>query len=80
MKQDAPPIANVHPWKWPKTPWYRVHIDHAGEFMGKYFLVVIDAHSKWMEVEIVLNTSTAATLMCSGSRMGAEYSQYMDYL
>ena len=26
--------------------------------MGKLFLVVIDAHSKWLEVKLVTNTST----------------------
>ena len=60
--QPNPPLAEIHPWEWPNKPWHRIHIDHAGEFLGKNFLVVVDAHSKWLECEMVLNTSTAATL------------------
>ena len=45
----APPVAPLHPWKWPTRPWARLHLDYAGPFLGKVFLVVIDAHSKWIE-------------------------------
>ena len=46
--QTSPPTAPLHPWTWPSTPWSRLHIDFAGPFIGHNFLVVIDAHSKWM--------------------------------
>ena len=36
-------------------------MDFAGPFLGQYFLVIVDAHSKWLEVFPV--TSTSATLM-----------------
>ena len=26
--------APLHPWEWPEKPWSRIHIDHAGPFMG----------------------------------------------
>ena len=26
---------NIYPWKWPRHPWARIHIDHAGSFQGK---------------------------------------------
>ena len=45
-----PAPAPLHPWKWPENPWHRVHIDYAGPIEGKMCLVVIDAHSKWIEV------------------------------
>ena len=45
----APPVAPLHPWKWPTRPWARLHLDYAGPFLGKMFLVLIDAHSKWIE-------------------------------
>ena len=48
--KSAPAVAPLHPWLWPSTPWQRIHVDFAGPFMGKMFLVVIDAHSKWPEV------------------------------
>ena len=50
MLQPAPPVAPLQPWKWPTRPWARLHVDFAGPIFGKMFLVVIDAHSKWIEV------------------------------
>ena len=40
----------LHPWLWPAKPWQSIHVDFAGPFMGKMFLIVVDAHSKWPEV------------------------------
>ena len=40
----------------------RIHLDHAGPFQGKYFLIIIDAYSKWMDVQIVNSTSTDSTI------------------
>ena len=45
--RPSPPKAPLHPWEWPSRPWARLHIDHAGPFHGKPFLIVVDAHSKW---------------------------------
>ena len=60
--QKAPALSPLHPWEWPDRPWSRLHIDHAGPFLGKYFLVLVDAHSKWMEVLFVPSTSTSCTI------------------
>ena len=60
LRHPSPPVAPMHPWYWLELPWQRIHLDYAGPFMGKMFLIVIDAHSKWMEVEIV-NSATAQT-------------------
>ena len=46
--RNKPQPAPLHPWDWPKMPWQRVHIDFAGPFMGKMFLIVVDSHSKWL--------------------------------
>ena len=60
--QKTPSLAPLHPWEWPERPWSRVHIDHAGPFHGKLFLVLVDAHSKWLEVVIVPSTTSQATI------------------
>ena len=51
--QKSPALAPLHPWDWPKRPWARIHIDHAGPFQGKIYLVAVDAHSKWLEAVTV---------------------------
>ena len=56
--QSNPNSAPAHPWEAPTKPWERIHIDFAGPFMGKMFLIVVDAFSKWIEVEM-MNCSTA---------------------
>ena len=49
--QKQPAKAPLHPWQWPERPWSRLHIDYAGPCFGdKTFLIIIDAHSKWLEV------------------------------
>ena len=48
--------------EWPTQPWSRLHIDHGGPFQIKMCLVVVDAHSKWMEVSIVTSVTAAATI------------------
>jgi hypothetical protein len=65
--RSSPPKAPLHPWEWPSTPWTRIHIDHAGPFHGKLFLIIIDSHSKWMDVHIVNSTSAETTIskLCS---------------
>jgi transposase InsO family protein len=62
LDRPSPAKAPLHPWEWPSRPWSRVHMDHAGPFMGKIYLILIDAHSKWMEVKIVASTSTENTI------------------
>ena len=58
----SPKKAPLHPWDWPEKPWVRVHVDYAGPVNGTYFLVLTDAHSKWIEVLPTTNTSSSATI------------------
>ena len=51
--QSLPSVAPLHPWEWPTQPWSRLHLDFAGPFMGHMFLILVDAHSKWIEAHIV---------------------------
>ena len=61
--QHAPAAAPLHPWAWPQKPWQRIHVDFAGPFQGKNFLVVVDAHSKWPEVyDMKSNTTSQNTI------------------
>ena len=60
-KQATPPVAPLNPWKWPSRPWARLHLDFAGPFQGKLFLIMIDAHSKW--IEAVCTSSTSSTVV-----------------
>ena len=62
MNQKAPAAAPMHPWEWPARPWSRIHIDYTGPFLGKMFLIVVDAHSKWMEVELFPAATSAHTI------------------
>jgi hypothetical protein len=62
LNQKSPASAPLHPWEWPAKPWTRVHIDYAGPFRGKMFLVVVDAHSKWLEIEIVPSATSSNTI------------------
>jgi len=60
QSRSSPPPAPLHPWSWPTRPWTRLHMDYAGPKEGRMFLVIIDAHSKWLEV-IPMKTATALT-------------------
>ena len=44
----GPPPSPLQPWQWPSRPWSRLHIDFAGPFLRHVFLILIDAHLKWM--------------------------------
>jgi hypothetical protein len=48
-------------WPWSTEPWQRVHIDYA-ELLGKNYLVVVDNHSKWLEVFQMESTTAEATM------------------
>ncbi len=39
-------------------------MDYAGPFLGKLFLIYIDAHSNWIDAYPVSSATTAATLDC----------------
>ena len=40
----------------------RVHVDFAGLFMGRMFFLMVDAHSKWVEIIEMKSTTTTATI------------------
>ena len=60
--QSTPPVAPLNPWKWPTRPWAPLHLDFAGPLEGNNILIVIDAHSKWIEAATTPSTSSAAVI------------------
>ena len=60
--RTEPSKAELHPWDWPKSPWVRIHIDYAGPIDNTYFLVIVDAHSKWVEILPTTRITSEATV------------------
>ena len=54
--------APVHPWPLSSKLWLRLHIDFAGPFMGKMFLIVLDPYSKWIKYKIMSSVTSACTI------------------
>ncbi|XP_055613639.1 uncharacterized protein K02A2.6-like [Uranotaenia lowii] len=50
-------------WPAPTKPWQRIHIDYAGPVDGMYYLILVDAFSKWPEVVPTKRITTADTLI-----------------
>ena len=60
--KNSPAKAPLHPWAWATVPWERIHVDFAGPFVGRMFLLATDAHSKWPEIVLMSSTTTAKTI------------------
>ena len=45
-------------------PWYRIHVDFAGLVQDQYFLIVVDPHSKWVEVFVNSGPTSTETIKC----------------
>ncbi|CAB3238863.1 unnamed protein product [Arctia plantaginis] len=67
--RDAPPRDTLHPWEFPLFPWQRLHADFA-EHLGKRYLLVVDAHSKWIEVLPMARTDAQSTITALMSVFG----------
>lgn len=62
VTRPNPVKAPLHCWEPATHPFERVHVDFAGPFMGKYFIVFVDAYTKWPEVKILRDITTATTI------------------
>ena len=62
LSRNSPPPALLHTWEWPARPWSRLHIDYAGPYLGQMFLIIIDSHSKWLEVLPVKAATSSETI------------------
>ncbi|GFR06335.1 uncharacterized protein K02A2.6 [Trichonephila clavata] len=59
-----PTKAKVHYWEYPSMPCERIHIDFAGPIFEHTFFLIVDAHSKWLEVHPMKTTTTKKTIEC----------------
>ena len=59
--QSRPPKQPNHPWMLPEKPWSRIHLDHAINFMGSNWLVIIDSYSKYPCIHTTTSVSSKAT-------------------
>ncbi|XP_061186771.1 uncharacterized protein K02A2.6-like [Saccostrea echinata] len=55
-----PEPALVHLWEWTNLPWERIHVDFAGPFKGRMYVIAVDSHSKWLEVVPMSSTTSTA--------------------
>ena len=60
--RPSPAAAPLHPWEWPSQPWSRLHLDFAGPFCDHMFLVLVDAHSKWIDVHLMSSITSTKTI------------------
>ena len=61
-ERPSPAKAPLHPWEWPTEPWSQIHLDYAGPFEGKMLLVLVDAHSKWLDVIPARSATSTVTI------------------
>ena len=59
---SSPAKAPLHPWEWPALPWSRLHLDFAGPFLGHMFLVLVDAHFKWLDIQLMQSITSENTI------------------
>ena len=50
-------LAPLIPWKFPAATWEKVHIDFFS-LNGQEFLIIIDSHSKWIDVKLMSSTTS----------------------
>ncbi|KFD54652.1 hypothetical protein M513_04352 [Trichuris suis] len=60
--RQKPPEVPLLSWNVPGEPWTRIHVDIAGPFENFYWLVVVDAHSKWLEVIPMKSTTSTCVI------------------
>ena len=62
MNIKSPEAAPPQPWEWLDKPWSRVHVDYAGPFLNRMFLIIVDAHSKWLDVHVTTSSTASVTI------------------
>jgi len=62
LAQQQPLEAALHSWPPATKPWERIHTDFASPHLGWYFLIVVDAYSKYLNAISVSNTTSRQTV------------------
>ncbi|KII65760.1 hypothetical protein RF11_07939 [Thelohanellus kitauei] len=60
--QNTFPKAENHPWDYQKEVRQRLHIDHAINFLGSNWLIIVDAFSKYLNIHRTSSISFEATI------------------
>ena len=56
------PKAPILSWPSSNKIWSRLHIDYAGPIDNKYFLIIIDSHSKFLDVHVCNSITSSVTV------------------
>ena len=59
---NSPASSQPASWSWPGGPWKRLHLDFAGPYLVKTFLVIVDAYSKFLELVPMSHATSANTI------------------
>lgn len=52
----------LHPSEWSHRPSSQIHVEYAGPFMEKVFLLITDAHSIWVDIQITNSSNIQTTV------------------
>ena len=53
-KLKSPSEAPLHQWECPHEHWSRLHIDYAGPIHNQMMFIIVDSHSKWIDVHVTI--------------------------
>ncbi|KAG7301819.1 hypothetical protein JYU34_013203, partial [Plutella xylostella] len=80
--RPSPPRAPVVSWPYPDKPFQRIHMDFLGPIKNEMYLVIVDAHTKWVEcynMKDNITTSMVISKLCEYmSRFGIPISVVSD--
>ncbi|XP_055715629.1 uncharacterized protein K02A2.6-like [Phlebotomus papatasi] len=57
----TPVKSHLSSWPLSSCPWQRIHVDYA-KYKNEYFLLIVDAYSKWPEIFRTPSMTTAVTI------------------
>ena len=60
LQKESPKVPLI-PWEYPRNVWERVHIDFF-ELDKKFYFLLVDSHSKWLEIIEMKNTTAQSTV------------------